>query len=105
MSIVKGTLLISLCFASFACRNKPQAGSKDSSGERTIDGTGHTGDVAPVQGKPGDPSAAPGTNAAGAPSPSAQQGSGAVPNNTTAPSGTGNSNTDMASPSTGSATH
>ncbi len=97
MSIFKGSLLVGLCLASFACHKRPP-GSKDSNGSGSVDGTGHTGAVAPANGTPGDPNAPAGS----APTGSTTGSAAAVPTGTTAPSGTGNSNTDMANPANGS---
>lgn len=87
MSIVKASLCAGLCVAALACRNNPD-GSHGSDQARPVEGTGHTGQVAPARGTSGDPEVSP--NA-----PSASASTTANPPPAVPPSGTGNSNSDV----------
>lgn len=98
MRFFKASLLALFCIA--ACRNTPGTGSRDGSGNK-VDGTGHTGAVVPANGTMGDPAAPAGAPAGGSSMTANPAPAGSAAGGANAPSGTGNSNTDLATGANG----
>lgn len=95
MTRLGASVLAGLCVAAFACHDTPSGSQTGGGNGRPVEGTGHTGDVKPANGTSGDPAA----------SPNAPGGSTATTANPTygngAPSGNGNSNSDIPQPAMG----